>query len=1004
MNSEVWDGTGGGQQPDPALWEGPDVADQVAIVGMAGRFPGAADIEQFWANLCLGVESLTVAHGSSESDRYGALADGDCFDADFFGYTPNEALMLDPQHRVFLEVAHQALEDAGCHPGRYRGSVGLFAGGSVTRYAQILQANLTTLPFLDPWQIRLSTGADFLTTRTAHRLGLRGPVCTVLSACSTSLVAVHLAAQAVLNGECDVALAGGASVHVPPPSGMYVEGGILSPRGRCRAFDAEADGTVGGSAAGVVVLRPLVDALEAGDRIYATVLGSTVNNDGSEKIGFTAPSVEGQARVIRQALCASTVHARTVTYVEAHGTGTPLGDPIEVAALTKAFRHDTTDTGFCALGSVKTNIGHTDAAAGVVSLIKTALCLQRGYVPPTLNHDKPNPEIDFGSTPFVVTTKLQRWQVPAGTRRAGVSALGLGGTNAHVVLEEPPAQSPGTTQDADEDEPVQLITLSAPDLDGLERLSAALGHHLRRHPDLQPADLATSLERTRLEHAVRRAMVCRSREDALDLLEGKAPERVRTLTAVAGRPVALVFPGQGVQHPRMAARLLLQETTFREPFQEVAGLVADYLDGDLVEIVLAAGQDGQQTDGEKAGRALAAMTWGQPAVFAVEYALAQWWRARGVAVGAVLGHSLGAYAAACTAGIMSLPDAVHLVVERGRLLDSVEAGAMLGIDLTEHDVLAALPTGLDVAAVNGPTRTTVSGPARAVRQFQAVLTARGVATRRLRIATAGHSALVEPVLDRFEEVLRGLTLRPPLCPLVSDTTGDWASHEEVVTAQYWRQHLRGTIRFNDALHTLLSSGNWTVVECGPGTTLTALARQHPSCGPQHLLVHTLPHPSSGEDDLESALVAEGAVWAGGTPVERSRSGQRVALPPYPFARNRHLVEADVTVVARSDVPPLSASGTGNLPADPPALPSSPEGLVGLVVEAFRSVLGIPDVGPHDSFFDLGGDSLVAPRVATLLRSTAEVPFSARELFIFPTPQRIAEVLLRRRHDGEREIR
>lgn len=459
-------------------------------------------------------------------------------------------------------------------------------------------------------------------------------------------------------------------------------------------------------------------------------------------------------------------------------------------------------------------------------------------------------------------------------------------------------------------------------------------------------------ERTRVEHPVRRALVCRDRRDAVDLLAGRDPERVITRTAVPDRPVALVFPGQGVQHVRMAARMFRHEPAFRAPFEEVAALVAEHLDGDLVDVVRA----GEQDD-PRATQALATMTWGQPAVFAVEYALARWWQSRGVEVGAVLGHSLGAYAAACTAGVMSLADAVRLVVERGALLGSVEAGAMLGIELPEPDVLALLPTGLDVAAVNDPARTTVSGTAQAVERFQAVLAERGVATRRLRIATAGHSALVEPVLDRFAQVLQELTLRPPRCLLVSDTTGDWAVAEDVVTPDYWVRHLRRTVRFSDALHTLLGSGNWTVVECGPGTTLITLARQHPACGPRHLLVNTLSHPASGDDDLARALAALGTVWAGGTRAERRPSGRRVALPPYPFARTRYLVEGRVTLHATGGATParVTAPDGDVVVAESAPAPVAPgDVLVGHVVEAFRSVLGVAHVGPHDSFFDLGG--------------------------------------------------
>ncbi|MBQ1075644.1 acyltransferase domain-containing protein [Micromonospora sp. C31] len=972
----------------------------LAVVGMAGRFPGAVDVPTFWNNLCAGVESVRILSEPTGDgrpvDAYGVLDDGDLFDARFFGYPPQEALVLDPQHRLFLECAYHALEDAGYDPARYPGAIGVYAGGSTTRYAEAVRSQRHAMPFVDDWQIRLATGPDFLATRAAHKLGLRGPAVSVQTACSTSLVAIHVAAQAVLSGECDMALAGGATLHVPPPRGGYTEGGILAPDGHLRAFDAGATGALGGSAVALVVLKPLADALADGDHVHAVLRGTAVNNDGGAKIGFTAPSVDGQARVIRAAHLVAQVEPATVGYIEAHGTGTPLGDPIEILALTRAFRAgQAKDTGWCGVGSVKTNVGHTDAAAGVTAFVKAALTVETGTIPPSLHFDQPNPEIDFASSPFRVVDKLTDWH-STGPRRAGVNALGIGGTNAHAVLEQPPVR--GRT---DPGRPWQLLPVSARDRTALDALGQALADRLATAGDTPLADIAWTLQVGRAAHPLRRFAVHGDTGDAASGF-ADAAERLGDGTATERPSVVFMFPGQGGQHLDMARELYTHEPEFRRHLDECCELAAPDLGLDLRDVLY-------PDDRAEAQRRLDTIAVSQPAVFVVEYALAQLWRFWGVRPAAVVGHSLGAYAAACVAGVLDLPDAVRLVVNRGRLLQGLPTGAMLAVELPEADLLPLLPAGLSVAAVNGPDRTTVSGPAGLVDEFHRQLTGRGVDARLLRIATAGHSALVEPVLAEFEAAVRQLRLAPPTVPFLSDMTGTWASTEQLTDPTYWSAHLRRPVRFGTALDTVLADSPRLLLEVGPGRVLTTLARQHPAAHRAIAVAHSLPHPADPVSDLATALTAAGRLWSCGVQLDwaalhAGERRQRVKLPLYPFQRQRYLVEratepdhaAPASEGARivcGDLPsPDLAPGPGEDIDSPPLTPTGAR-----VSAGFTEILGVSRVPAYANFFDLGGDSLIAIRLAAWLRNEFEVTVSARDIFTAPTVARLAELV-----DGRRD--
>ncbi|GAA1933678.1 type I polyketide synthase [Streptantibioticus ferralitis] len=956
----------------------------LAVVGMAGRYPGARDLGEFWENLIKGVESVTRFPGDPSTPGYvpafGVLEGADEFDAGFFGYSPREALILDPQQRLFLTGAWEALEDAGYDARSCAGPIGVYAGSSQTGYLDTLMAHRDRLGPVSEWQLRLATGIDFLTSRVAHRLGLTGPAVTVQTACSTSLVAVHVAAQALLSGECDLALAGGASVNFPTRLPEYSEGGVISPDGRCRAFDAQARGTVGANGVGIVVLKRLADALEDGDHIRAVLRGTAVNNDGMDKVGFTAPGVAGQAEVIRAAHLVAEVEPDSIGYVETHGTGTPLGDPIELAALTQAFRRGTERRGYCRIGSVKTNIGHTDAAAGVAGFIKAVLAVQHGLIPSSLHYTSPNPEIPFEDSPFMVNTELYEWRSD-GPRRAGVSSFGIGGTNAHAVLEEPPARAPRPAAPGS-----HLLVLSARTAHELDRAATRLAEHLQGQasgsgPGRDLAETAWTLQTGRRAFAHRRFAVAADRTEAIEALAcadagGHPP--------VPGeRPVVFVFPGHGGQHAGMGRELYEDDPVFRGEVDACCAYLAPTLGLDLRTVLYPAGE--QQTTAAEA--ALRDMGVAQPAVFVVEYALARMWQRRGVRPAAVAGHSLGAFAAACVAGVLCLPDALRLVAERGRLMRTLPAGAMLAVPLAEHDATELLGDGLELAAVNGPNQCVLSGPQEAIDAVFTRLTAEGVDVRRLDIAAGGHSALVEPILNRFAAMITELDLKAPSIPWVGDTTGDWVRMDRAPGAEFWTTHMRQPVRFGDTLATLLAEPDRILLEVGPGRALTTLARRHPARTEGHLALPSLPHPADEESALRTSLAAAGRLWAAGVELDWAGLHEgnlpgRTALPTYPFSPQRYS-----PLPADGPAPTVTAEPSSTVPQ--PAREGDTEAQL---AQLFGQLLGLDKLAAQDDFFDLGGDSLIAVQLVSALRAAFGVRITVKQVFTAPTARRLARVV------------
>ncbi|MBV9789424.1 MAG: SDR family NAD(P)-dependent oxidoreductase, partial [Chloroflexi bacterium] len=769
----------------------------------------------------------------------------------------------------------------------------------------LLNNILPNQQYLDPviaLQLTTANDRDYVTTRVSYKLNLKGPSFNVQSACSTSLVAVHLACQSLLNYQCDMALAGGVSLHFPERAGyLYQQGGATSPDGHCRAFDANAQGFVNGHGAGIVVLKRLEDALADGDTIYAVVRGSAVNNDGSLKVSYMAPSVDGQAQVIAMAQAIADVHPEEISYIEAHGTGTKMGDPIEIAALTQAFRTKTQKKQFCAIGSVKPNIGHLDTAAGVAGLIKATLALKHQQIPPSLNYSAPNPQIDFENSPFFVNTALSEW-ITDGPRIAGVSSFGMGGTNAHVILEEAPALEP-----TDEGRPWQLLVLSAKTSTALEAATTRLTTHLKQNPDLNLADVAYTLQKGRRAFSHRRALVCTDLDDAVNALETWDAQRVLTGVHEQGeRPVIFMFSGQGAQYVNMARELYEDEPVFRDTVDRCAEVLRPHLSLDLRDVLY------PESDVETATQRLTQTQITQPALFVIEYALAQLFMSWGVTPSAMVGHSIGEYVAATLAGVFSLEDALLLVAARGRLMQTLPAGSMLAVPLPEQDVLPLLGADLSLAAVNGPSLCVVSGPTPAIEQLEAQLSAEGLNCRRLHTSHAFHSAMMEPILDAFTAQVRRIRLQPPQIPYLSNVSGTWITAAQATDPRYWTTHLRQAVRFSAALDELLSEPNNVLLEVGPGQTLSTLARQHPTKAPSQIILASVSHPNDKLSDAAFALSTVGKLWLAGVEIDWSafytdEQRRRVALPSYPFERQRYWVEPAAAMPA---LPAPSAATTG----------------------------------------------------------------------------------------------
>jgi len=884
----------------------------IAIVGMAGRFPGAPNLVKFWQNLKNGVESIRsltdaelLAAGVSREElsqpeyvKSGAvLEDMDMFDAAFFGFSPKDAAIMDPQHRVFLECACEALENAGHGAGTFAGSVGVYAGSGMNSY---MIHNLLTNPALVAsaglFLIR-QTGndKDVLATRVSYELDLHGPSISVQTACSTSLVAVHLACQSLLNYECDMALAGGSTIEFPHGRGyLYREGEILSRDGHCRAFDAESSGTVFSSGAGIVVLRRLEDALADGDTIHAVILGSAINNDGARKAGYLAPSVDGQAEAITEALGVAGVQPADISYVETHGTGTRVGDPIEIKALTRAFGQDGHVAGSCAIGSLKTNIGHLDTAAGVAGLIKTVLSLKHRQIPPSLHFHKPNPLIEFANSPFHVNTNLTEWKTSSEPRRAGVTSLGIGGTNAHVVLEEAPASK----ERVDSRKPYQLLVLSAKTASALDQLSQNLGSYLAENQNLHLEDVAFTCQAGRKALPHRRAVVAANAEEASGLLRGESSNRVFTGQAAEKAPeVVFMFSGQGSQYVNMGRDLYETEPIFRAQLDSCAERLAPDLHLDLRTLLYPS-----ENESSEAAEKLSRTRFTQPALFSLEYALAQWWISHGITPAAMIGHSIGEYVAACIAGVFSLEDGLRITALRGRLMDEMPRGSMLAVSASPDTL--EIPQELCLATVNGPEQCVVSGPSDAIQKYASELEKRGINRRELHTSHAFHSAMMDPMLESFRAEMAKVALRAPKIRYISNLSGTWITDAEAVSPEYWTKHLRNAVQFSQGMAELFREPARVYLEVGPGQALTSLSRQHSGRPKASRVLSSMRHPQDRVSDALFLLNTTGQLWIAGCSIQwdtlhREEKPQRIPLPTYPFERKRYWIEPKGSLIAAS---------------------------------------------------------------------------------------------------------
>jgi non-ribosomal peptide synthase protein (TIGR01720 family) len=876
-----------------------NLLEAIAIVGMAGRFPGASNIDEFWRNIEDGVESISaftdeelLAAGlEAEALRHknyvkarGVIQDVEMFDAYFFGINPREAEVMDPQHRLFLEEAHKALEHAGYDSQSYSGLIGVYAGAGANYY---LLRNLLPNPdaFESVGDLQASTGnrCDHLSTRVSYKLNLKGPSISVQTACSTSLVAVHLACQGLLNYQCDMALAGGISIGLPQKSGyIYYEGGINSPDGHCRPFDADAQGTVGGSGVGVVALKRLADALVARDTVYAVIRATAINNDGSMKAGYTAPSIDGQAQVISTAQSLAGVSPDTVTYIEAHGTATPLGDPIEVSALKQAFRGKTERRQFCAIGSVKSNIGHLDAAAGVAGLLKTVLALRHKLIPPTVNYRRPNPHIDFENSPFYVNSRLRQWETDGAPRRAGVSSFGVGGTNAHAVLEE------WLEQPRSEDlEHWCMLMISAKTQPALDRMTRELGAHLgRAEESLQ--DIAYTSQVGRERHPFRRFIICRDKAEAIAAIEEESVSAVLSLREERKhRPVVFMFPGQGAQHIGMCEKLYEQEAVFREELDACSQMIVEQSGLDVRRVIYPA-KDRE----EQARRELGQTRVTQPALFAVEYSVARMWMRMGIKPAGMIGHSLGEYVCACIAGVMSLREAITLIVSRARLMQNAREGAMLSVGLSEARVRGTLKEGSWLSSVNEASHCVVGGEIEAINNLEAECREAGVWNKRLETSHAFHTGMMEEICDVYLAEVKKVKLKEPRINYLSNLSGKWVSQGEVTSPQYWVNQMRHTVRFEAGLSRVLEIEGAVLLEAGPGEQLSGMVRRRLPEASRHVVVATIDRVGSRDGGV--AQKALGRMWLAGVDVDwalyHRRERMRVALPTYSFDRRAYWME------------------------------------------------------------------------------------------------------------------
>ncbi|MGE5343914.1 MAG: amino acid adenylation domain-containing protein [Candidatus Omnitrophota bacterium] len=994
----------------------------IAVIGMSGRFPGAGTIEEYWENLKNGVESICFL-SDDELNESGAppdlisnpsyvkavsVMDGiEYFDAHFFGYTPNEADIMDPQIRIFHECAWHALEDAGYDPYTYQKRIGCFVGAAsnLDWQARVIMAGASLE--LGVFGRKQFFDKDYIGTRVAHRLNLRGPAISLQTACSTSLVTVHLACQSLLNGECSMALAGGVNIGNYKKTGyLYQDEMIYSSDGHCRAFDAKADGTIFGDGVGAVVLKPLEQAIADCDPIHAVIKGSFINNDGIVKGGYLAPSIEGQASVIQTALRVADVEPESIGYIETHGTGTTLGDPIEIEGLKLAF--NTNKKKFCAIGSVKTNIGHLNIAAGIAGLIKTILTVKHGFIPPSLHYQTPNPNIDFENSPFYVNTRLREWRSDECPLRAGISSFGIGGTNVHMVLEEAPQRPPSSPG-----KPTQLLVLSAKTMSSLDRMTANLADFLKQHPEIHLADAAYTLQvgRKTLEH--NRIIVCSNHSSAAIEQIEKNENLSTAFTKERNKDIVFMFSGQGSQYVNMGLELYQHEPVFREHMDRCFDIL-NKQSGYDIKAMLYPGESDSELSMDEAKTKIDDVRYSGPIKFSIESALAKWVMQQwGMKPYAMIGHSFGEYAAAYVSGVFSLEDALTLVVLRGQLMEKTLAGAMMSVPLSAEELKPLLTDEISLAAINTPSLCIVSGPTTAIETFEKELNEQGHECLRINFPRASHSNMMVPILDEFEAQARTITWNPPQIPYIAGLTGDWVTNEDAMNPRYWARHMAETIQFSPGIKKILEKPDAVFLQVGCDRGLPLFVTKHREGKDGNVKINLLRNPKETVSDSYYLLHSIGLLWLHGVTIDWStyyanERRNRIPLPGYVFDRKYYwLEEADFSGAnpkvgkkkIRLEERPANESGemrehipTGNLLAV--------NETERRVLAIWQDLLGYENIGLNDNFFDLGGDSLAAIEVKKRIRDAFDIQVPVVKILHYPTIRSFVENVLEANKDVE----
>jgi amino acid adenylation domain-containing protein len=978
----------------------------IAIIGMSGRFPGAANVEELWKNLLAKKNSITTwtadeidpsvpAELRNDSDYVkarGVITDADKFDAGFFGVNPRVAALMDPQQRVFLETAWSALEDAAYDPAQFAGLIGVYAGmGNNTYFTRNVIGHPELIEQVGDFAVMTANEKDYIATRLAFEFDLRGPALSIHTACSTSLVAIAQAFKALRDGECDMALAGGIAITAPINSGIvYNEGGMYSPDGSTRTFDAQGKGTSFSDGCGIIVLKRLDDAIRDNDHIYATIKGAALNNDGSDKASFTAPSVRGQAEVIAMAQADAGVTPDQITYVEAHGTATPLGDPIEVEALTLAFGGQKNGQ-HCGIGSIKSNIGHLTAAAGAAGVIKTALALKEEKIPASIGFEKPNPSIDFANSPFRVAADNIAWPRTGRPRIAGVSSFGVGGTNAHVILAEPPVMAASSASRSK-----QLFLLSAKSKTSLDAMTENLHAWLEAHPNASLADAAFTLQVGRRHFKHRRLIVGGSHREVIEAIANKNTSLIGTRELHEAAPgVVFMFPGQGSQYLNMGHDLHASEPVFAQNFDQCCTLFSKELNIELKAIIFPkAGEE------EQAAEQLKQTVYTQASLFTMHYSLAKLWMHWGITPEAMMGHSIGEFAAACLAGVFSLEDAVKLVANRGRMMQELPGGSMLSVRAAEEEVAKKLPAGCSIAANNGPQLCVASGPHEAIAKLQAELEKDVITCKLLVTSHAFHSPMMDAIVTPYKKVVESVKLNAPRIPIISTVTAEWLKDEEAISSKYWSDHLRATVRFAQAVRFAWADADRVMLEVGPRTTATTLARQQSSDPKKQAAVSSLADSAGNGNELTQLLKAVGGLWQSGVLIDRNRfyereKRHRISLPTYAFERVRHWVDPVSMVVAGGHAiasttieAPVPNSGDANL--------TPKEALIQQIKNLLEesSGLELAEASAEETFLEMGLDSLFLTQVATSLSKKFGVKISFRQLNEeVPNLDKLADYLL-----------